>query len=287
MKFDPAKAWPYPVLRPPDCGDDYPYAEFQVTIDCKRIEGGIAIELEAIFDLSDPDLLQLVQEGAAKYVILAKSPKTHFRRSFESTQPRITATFIGELSDRVEFSSFLICVQDRPGFRASGWHEDFEGLSFDVRPGFVLAEDKPKEYWIDTADESPIGAAFECVEASDAPKGRWVCNLEAHRVQIRMSKNDYRRFTASRSLSNNTPDGQYFMNGVYLPALIGVLKEADQNPDAYSEYRWFASLDNRLDDVGCSPIGSATGVDRAEDAQKVLDSPFAKMPLIANIEVGS
>ena len=287
MKIDPGKAWPYPVLRPPEYGDDYPHAEFQVDIDCKRIEGGIAIELEAIFDLSDPDLLKLVQEGAAKYVLVVKSPKTHFRRSFESTKPYITTIFISELSDRVEFSSFLICVEDRLGFRASGWHEDFEGLSFNMRPGFVLAEDKPKEYWIDTANEAPMGAAFECVEASDAPEGRWVYKLEGHRIQIRMSKNDYRRFTVSRSLSNNTQDGQYFMNGIYLPVLIGVLKEADQNPDIYSGYRWFASLDDRLDDVGCSPIGAGTGIDRSEDAQKVLDSPFVKMPIIANVEVSS
>ena len=275
-----------PRIAPPDYGDDYPYAEFQVDIDCDRIEGGITVELEAIFDLSDPDLLKLVDERAAKYVLVVKSPKTHFRRNFESTEPLITATLIGELSDRVEFSSFLICVEDRPGFRASGWHKDFEELSFDIRPGFVLAEDKPKEYWIDTADEAPIGAAFECVEAPDAPEGRWVCKLEGHRIQIRMSKNDYKRFTVSRSLFNNTQEGQYFMNGIYLPALIGVLKEADQNPEIYAEYRWFASLDNRLDDVNCHSIGTGITVDRSEDAQKVLDSPFAKMPMMANVEVG-
>ena len=283
MKIDPGKAWPHPVLRPPDYGDDYPYAEFQVDIDCKRTQGGIAVELEAVFELSDPDLLELVKKGAAKYVLVVKSPKTHVRKSFESSDSHIAATFSGDLSDRVEFSSFLICVERQPNFQANGWHEDFNGLTFNIMPGVVLAEDKPKEYWIDTADEAPLGAIFECIQA-DAPEGRWVCNLANHRVQIRMSKEDYRRFTIARDLSNNTQEGQYLMNGIYLPVLIGVLKEADQNSDSYSEYRWFSSLDSRLEAVRCRPLGPEAGADRSEDAQKILDSPFAKMPMIASAE---
>lgn len=284
MKIDPGKAWPHPVLRPPDHGDDYPHAEFQADIDPKRVQGGIAIELDAFFDLSDPDLLRLVSEGAARYVLVIKSPKTHFRKSFDSIEPHIIASFSGELSGRVEFSSFLICVEERLQFYASGWHSDFEGLTFDIMPGVVLAEDKPKEYWIDTADEAPIGAIFEHIDNGEQ-EGRWTCNLESDRVQIQLSKTDSERFCIARDSANQTVEGQYLMNGLYLPVLIEVLNRADKNPDDYGEFRWFTSLNNRLEIVECEQIGSAS-IDRSIDAQKVLDSPFVKMPLIANAEAG-
>ena len=73
------------------------------------------------------------------------------------------------------------------------------------------------------------------------------------------------------------------MNGLYLPALMAVLNEVNQNPDDYNEFRWFASLDQRLQAVGCSQLGSQNA-DRLIDAQRILDMPFAKMPLIAEAE---
>ena len=98
-----------------------------------------------------------------------------------------------------------------------------------------------------------------------------------------MSEADANLYTTARNRANNQPEGQYLMNGLYLPALVAVLKDADQNPEDYRDFRWFASLDQRLDAVGCKPLGS-NDADRLVDAQKVLDSPFPKMPVIAQGE---
>ena len=64
MKFDPGKAWPHPVLRPPSYGDDYPQAEFEVEIEVKRIKGALlhdstAARVVALFQL-------LVQDTTAQ-----------------------------------------------------------------------------------------------------------------------------------------------------------------------------------------------------------------------------
>ncbi len=279
MRIDAGKGWPHPVLRPREYGDDYPNAEFEVTIDVKLAPGSVAVDLTAGFELSDPDLRQLVGGGAAEYVLLVQSPKTHFRQEFRSTEPLIERPFRGELSGRVEFSPFLICVEPQRSFVAQGWHADFAGLAFDLAPGVVLAEDKPKECWVDAADEAPLGTIFEYRKGG--PKdGRWDCNLESNRVQILFSDADSKRFESARDQANNTPEGQYLMNGLYLPVLIHVLKEADKSRDEFEEFRWFDSLNHRLEAVGCEPIGS-TSANRALDAQKVLESPFAKMPMIA------
>lgn len=279
MRIDAGKGWPHPVLRPPEYGDDYPNAEFEVTIDLKLAPGSVAVDLAAGFELSDPDLLQLARTGAAEYVLLVRSPKTHFRQEFRSAEPLIERSFRGELSGRVEFSPFLICVEPQREFTAQGWHPDFAGLAFALAPGLVLAEDKPKECWIDADAESPIGAIFE-QEPSGNQSGRWECNLAGNRIKICLSPADSSRFVAARDQANNTPQGQYLMNGLYLPVLIHVLNEADKSCDEFEEYRWFDSLNHRLEAVGCEPLGS-TSANRALDAQKVLESPFAKMPMLA------
>ena len=286
MKFDPGKAWPHPVLRPPSFGDDYPQAEFEVEIEVNRVKGSTAVNVCADFELSDPSLLQLVKQDKARFALLVKAPKTHCRKLLQSGKPNIKQSFsAGELSGRVEFAPFLVCMRALSSFRADGWHSDFAGRTFDIATGAVLAEDMSKAYWIDTADEAPLGSIFGHKPRTDLSDGRWEYELAEDRVWIVMSDADAKRYEEARNLANNQPEGQYLMNGLYLPALVAVLNHVDQNVDEYSGYRWFTSLDQRLEVVECQLLGAASA-NRLIDAQKLLDSPFPRMPMIAQAETG-
>ena len=283
MKFDPAKAWPHPVLRPSSYGDDYPHAEFEVDIEVGIASDRTFVHVRADFELSDPGLSRLVLERAAHYVLLIKAPRTHFRHAIRSPNKTVTETFPGgALSGRVEFAPFLICSQSVPSYNSRDWHADFRGLSFDLTPGVVLAEDVPKDYWIDTADEAPLGSIFAHKERPDLPIGRWEYELRDDHIWIVMSTVDTERYARARDFASDRPEAQYLMNGLYLPALMAVLSEVDQNTQEYRHTRWFTSLDHRLEEVGCQRLGSIqSNRRRLVDAQKILDSPFSKMPLIA------
>ena len=284
MKFDSGKVWPHPVLRPFSCGDDYPHSEFEVEIEVDRVEGGLAVNMQAVFELSDKCLLMLVKKGLAKYVLLIRSSKTHYREIIESSEPKIQIEYsAGDLSGKVELSAFLIASDNVSPFQSKSWHEDFDGLTFDIKVGSVLAEDIPKEYWIDTVEESPVGSIFEHRMIDYYLDGGWQLDLEGDRVGILMSLNDSERYKMARKIANSQAEAQYLLNGLYLPALLSVLLETDKNTEMYQDYRWFSSLNNRLETVGCAHLGSETA-DRLLDAQKTLDYPFTKMPLMAQIE---
>ena len=135
-----------------------------------------------------------------------------------------------------------------------------------------------------SADEAPFGSIFAHKTQPDLPDGDWTCELAEDRIWIVMSTSDSERYQVARERANNQPEGQYLMNGLYLPVLIGVLNEVDRNVDDFQDYRWFAFLDQRLEEVGCDSLGSANA-DRSTDAQRILDSPFPKMPLFADEEV--
>ena len=284
MRFDPGKAWPHPVLRPPSYGDDYPRAEFEVEIAVERAQGSTSVKVTAEFELSDPDLLRLVEEGTAQYVLLVKASRTHFREMISSVEPQVDRIFSGgDLSGRVEFAPFLVTTGELQNFRAEGWHPDFIGRTFDISAGSVLAEDGPKDYWVDTADEAPLGSIFGHKHRSDIASGSWELELAENRVWIVMSESDAELYRAARNRANNQPEAQYLMNGLYLPALIALLSEVDRNAGDYSEYRWFASLDHRLQAVECRQLGSSNA-NRWTDAQRILDMPFTKMPMIVEAE---
>lgn len=284
MKFDAAKAWPYPVLRPAAYGDDYPDAEFEVEIEPILEIGSFKVLLKAEFEMSDPDLLDLVDKRKAKYALLVKASATHCRRLFSAFEPHIQDSFEpGELSGRIEISSYLVCIENLNGFQASGWHPDFDGLAFDIPAGAVLAEYGPPErYWIDPADEKPLGSILAHKSRKNLQDGLWDIDLHEKCIYIVTSEADYVRFENARAhASLKAEESQNLMNGVYLPALVAALYEIDKNTDSYSEYRWFASLVRRLDEAGCPAFGES-GANRLMDAQKLLELPFSRIPVIAN-----
>lgn len=162
---------------------------------------------------------------------------------------------------------------------------DYGSLSFDVEPGAVLAEDEPKEYWVDTAEEAPVGSIFVIRPSDDSAlsRGTWRCQIVHDKVMLEMSTPDYERFLLARSRVNGTADASYIMNAIYLPALIWVLQEADKGEEQYRDLRWYRALDARLSEKGYMPLSTAN-VNRLTDAQRLLQTPFARLPLL--VETG-
>ena len=275
MKYDPGKAYLYPVLRPGGEDRDYPHAEFEAELNVERIEGQTAVRASASFALSAPDLLALVGEGVAKYVLLVRAPASHHRSAHTSPGPEITAKFgDGELAGRTEVRGLLVAVKDLQDFRADGWNPDYEGMSFDIGAGSVLAEDEPKEYWIDNAEEADIGSFFDVVpdEKNELGNGQWRCDLHDDKVHLRMSVDDFRSFKKARKRVNEMGEALYVMNGVYLPALVYALQQADATGDDYAHCRWYRSLNARLAELRLPELGD--GANRLADAQRLLEEPF-------------
>ena len=279
MKLDPNKAYPHPVLRPEST--DYPRAEFQVEIDVDRVRDTTVLVIEAEFVLSDPDLLQLVKDGTAAYVLFVRSHGTHYRSAYTSDQPQISKLFQnGRLSGSTEVYGLLVALRDLQRFQARGWHKDYESMAFDISAGSVLGVGEPRNYWIDTAEEAPISSIFSLGSDESLSDGEWRCNLNDHKVVIAMSDADRQRFSDARNRVDGTADAAYVMNSLYFPALIWVLNEADHGEEDYSSRRWYRSLEARLLDCSRDELGTE-GANRLVDAQRLLEWPFGRLPLMA------
>ena len=279
MRFDYNKAYPYPVLR--EWSSDYPRAEFEVTLRPTRIAKATAMKIDAVFELSDPDLLELVESKRAHYTLLVHAPATQHRSAHTSFKKHFTARFSdGAVAKRVEARGLLVARQDANAFRARGWHADYADQSFNIPAGGVLAEDYPDIWDIDNAEEAPIGAIFYQQPRDDLADGQWACNLDGDRVVLQLSPNDHQRFNNARESIANTADLAIIMNSIYLPALVHVLHMADQEKGSYDDLRWFRSLDARLQACDRPELGE--GFDRLDDAQDLLEKPFTSLWLPAD-----
>lgn len=288
MRFDPAKSFPHPVLRPGS--SDYRKAEFEVGIIVERVELTTALRITADFKLSDPDIAALVQSERAHFLLIVRCPRTNFRAVYRAAVDCqddsslavgvLTARFRdGEIASSVEVTPFCVAGCALPEFRARNWNEDYDGLRFDLQEGAVLAMDTPEAYWVDTADESPIGTMFRLTKDPKAEEGLWSCVPEEDRVELRMHPRDHTKFTEVRRRVG-TASEDYLMNSVYLPALTHLLVLVEADPSEYESYRWFETIAKRLNEVdGCRPIHDR-GADRLMDAQRILEAPFARLPVL-------
>lgn len=285
MKFVKSKSWPWPVLR--FCSDDYPRSEFQSVVELEKLEDSTQLHLKADFYLGDRNLRQLIEKGRAKYALLVSCSTTHSRRYLESeTSPIEWYAEDGWLADRVEITPFVVAHRRIDSFRASNWHDDYADRSFKIDPGSVLAVDQPSVHWIEPAKEIPVSSIFQVAPDNAVDFGTWKCDW--HRapdfVTLLLHPVDYERFQNARRQASARQTTMYIMNGIYLPALAWLLAEVDgADIDELSQHRWFDALNSVLLRVGCEDVG-AEKANRLLDAQKILQQPFGKLPLLNETE---
>lgn len=282
MKWEETKSWPYPVLRPNS--EDYEKAAFEVTVELARLPETTAVEVDAEFALGDTDLLGLVERGAAEYLLLVRCSTTHFRDEFRSREPHIRQRFEnGMLAGRVEFAPFVVASDDLHGFRAKRWHSDYADIEPRFDAGSVLAADRPSTYWIDTADEEPVTSMFRLTRGN-VPAGQWRCRPQEEYIALELCDRDLELLNDARSRVGKSSELAYLINGVYLPALIWLLCEADAGDDDgdFADMRWYSALESALERNQCKPLGAkdVNRADRAVDAQVLLENPFPQMPVL-------
>ena len=280
MRYDPNKMWQYPVLRPES--DDYPTSEFQATITVERMKDSTALRIQADFALGDTDLRKLIEDRRAQYMVVTRCSKTYFRQMNSTFDEKLTFNIPSDrVFGEIELSSYIIAIEEISKFRASGWHSDYDSVPrVSLIPGSVVALDSPMRYHIDNAEELAVNSILE-VRSGKPEYGQWDCDLDAERVQIVMSEEDHEKFCRARQETASKQEQAYILNSIYFPVVYHILTVADSEEGAYTERRWFRALDKRLEEVKAAPLGK-NGGNRLQDAQRLLENPFSRLPFIAS-----
>ena len=283
MRYDPRKAFPYPVLR--TGSSDYDSGEFFIEPEIHRISDSTELQLNVTFDQKCVALNELVQENKAKFALVVSSPITFFRTTICGKNPVFTRQFAnGELAGRVTLAPFLIATTSINGFHCDDWHVDYSEMAFDIQLGSVLAIGEPHVVHIDIAEESSVASIFRINEDSDLEKDLWYCEFSPSddQVTINFSTSDYERILKVRVNASTGDANENLLNGVYFPALVWLLQDVDQttengNADEFTESRWYRSLQQKLEDLNCKKFGD--NANRLLDAQKIFETPFGRLPL--------
>lgn len=163
MQFDPLRAFPYPVLRP--YVDDYFEGDLQATIEFEHLPKEGEIRAQVSFAVSVPEIVTLVTEGSASYVVVFACRDTYFRDAVTSSDSTFSRVFTsGELRGEVILYPFVVVTKSVTGYSCPWINTEFGSGPFNFAEGELLAVDEPQVIYLDRESFKPVSSAFVLVD---------------------------------------------------------------------------------------------------------------------------
>lgn len=215
------RLYPYPVLAP--YLDDYRSGKFEVAIDSRKEGYDLQIDFAAV--LTNEELKKLIRSGQAKYVYHMECARTGFRKVFQTDKEMASYLIPGkQINGELQICPFIAAVEDIHGYASPDFHEDYQGVSFEIEAGCILATGKMRA--IDISKEidelAQLPSIFSITKNGDAECRQMIVDYSGRKILIKLPVEDYYCY---KQLSK-TPQLQAVLNSMtIIPALIYVLGE--------------------------------------------------------------
>lgn len=237
------RLYTYPVLS--NEKDDYKTSIFEVAVS-NEDSTVTNLNLKFNFKITNKEIRQLMLfEKSAEYVVHVECPTTSYRTTIRGD---VRGEFSYQipykmLNGKVELVAFVLATKDIKCFSSTDWNDDFEGLTFDIPKGSILAYENLDDYMIIKDDQDLMRASsiFSVYKRNTDETKPAVIELNSDKIKIGLCTKEYNLYNkyasieATRQLANAL---------VVLPALVYVFEELRQvdNEEVYKEKLWYISL---------------------------------------------
>ena len=271
------RLYPYPVLSP--FTDDFQIGSFNVTIDC--LEEGYDLNVKFQAELDCNALTECIKKGLAKYTYHLECAQTGYRKVLQTAEPFTKYTIPNSsINGSLQICPFIVATNNIVSYSSPDFHRDYQGLSFDIEAGCVLATGKTVTVKItkNIDDFSNSPSIFRIVRNTDESCRQMLVDMAGDNwLFIKMPSSEFYSYQALLS----SPAAQPILNSLTLvPVLVAVLGNLQKMTVEEREERagalWYSSLSKSLlNKFGCDISDeSFNSVDCIKLAQQLVDSPI-------------
>ena len=240
MKIESRRLFTYPVLA--EGRDDYKTCTFSAKIEAHPYADAadnLVFDCELSTDCAK--INRLIANGDAEYLFHAECPTTIYRKIFTHAVGEFVCKIpLSDVKDKLYRAAFIVLRRDVENFSCDDWNDDFDGLTFDLQRGSILAYQnfKPLPLVEDPNLFKNVGSIFSVYRRLDdaAP---FTFDLTTQKIRIGLNAEDYdlyRRYCANPSM-------QPILNAmIILPVLTSVFDELKQDIQDHESDAWFLSL---------------------------------------------
>lgn len=262
--------YPYPVIRVSE--EDYRSTVFA---------GKLVVNLQPdsyivrpAFEINNEGISTLIEEGKLTYAVEIQSPATWYRKLFpvkENAPIRIEPATVHE---RVELTPCIIATTQIPGFTNDDFEEEYQGMSFDINAGDVMAIGEIRTF--DALYQDDIiknGTSPVKIARSETAK-EISCDFSGSLIEITLPADQHEKYLEC----GYKPEKYKALNAVLsIPALveaIGIIANDVNYPDRPSTFEsnaWYKTI----------VVNLKRAAENKEDKyRQLLNNPFASAELL-------
>jgi len=265
------------VLTP--FSDDIIECDFQCALSAAT--EGREYKFAVIAKVSDPKLDQLVKNGDAVFALHVECPATRYRTLVKFKGPEYSFSVpAARLEGRFQVCAFILAEHDIR-YQNPNFHPDYEGATFLVRNGDILAVDETRTFYAeiipDTLKQIPSIFTIAKNTFQDAPPID--ADAQEDKIVILLSPQEYERYLHLR----NDPALRPLLNSMIVsPALTYILDlinpEHEANgPSDREDLRWYRVLSGKLKEHGIHlETGEAFTDSSVKLASKLIGNPIVE-----------
>lgn len=268
------KLYPYPVLAAG--ADDFVNSSFSFETTVSR--GIREIKFTFAMKLSNEEILAMIEQGEAEYLIHIECPVTGYRVIVKSDTSFLKKSISEKkLNGRVSICAFIVAKRDIPAYINKDFNAEYEGIAFPVDRGGILAIGGQYHLDVlkDTEELARISSVFTiCKYAANTDESMRI-DMDQEKIAISLSDESFQNY---KLLSVNPSLFPVLHSMIIVPALIYVFETMRREGiEEYEDRRWFAAVAKTLKKYGMSlDETTLSNMDSYDLAQKLLDVPIDK-----------
>lgn len=270
------RLFPYPVL----CleNDDYIDCDFKISV--RQIEELKDIILQFDVELTNKELLGLIREGKAEYLVHIECSNTSFRKvvrnegnSFEYRIPK------AKVNKEVYLVGMVVAKQQINGFYSNNFNEDYDEL-VDFEKGSIMAyRNLPRIIVLKNYEELASDDAFFTIVSKNNGQDTEdpiTFDLNGNKIKIFVDDSVYNEYVKFHTNPIMKP---IMISMLVMPALAYVIEEIRNNGiENYIACYWYQKIKKSCELQGKRFVediidGDATSI---EIAQEMLQLPVSK-----------
>lgn len=277
-----AKLYPYPVLA--NFNDDYKNSKFNIISTLQFFPNEVVLQFKPV--LENQGIQKLINDGKAIFVAHIESALTSYRKIVkmqgEGAEFRIPAESIEGL---ISICPFIIATQDINGYVNEDFNPDYEGATFDLEKGNILAIGQEVQTRIEKENDdlANVPSIFAVTEIKDVDKKDIIINNTNNKINVQLPKDSFFEF----KLAMNNPNSMAVIHSmIIIPALMKCFDDMKSKPEdlyIYEDRRWFRALKKALRKINVELTeDTILSLDSFTIAQKLMDNTTNRAILSIN-----
>lgn len=243
------RLYTYPVLS--EERDDYTDSVFDADVQYK-MNGVNNLLFDFDIEMDNKELQKMILKGDAEYVIHIECANTSYRTTIHDISNHVSKEIpIGRINGRIEIIVLIVTKKDVNHFVNSNWDDDYQGLSFELSKGSILAyKNIPAIDIVKNYEEfNSASSIFKVYKRLTTEPKPMEVELSTAQIGIGLGLEEYEIY----SRFCDKEEFQPILNSMMVfPALVYVFEELKQENgiENYAGTNWYISLSKAYEKRG-------------------------------------